>query len=65
MMAEEQRTWSAWEIRDLIQIEVSTGQTMGVLNAAISSCELNTAVSQIAASAYSGFETQELRIASQ
>ena len=54
----EQRTWSEHEIRDLIGIEVSTGQTMHVLNASISGGELNAAVSDIAATAFAGFETQ-------
>ena len=43
------------EIRDLIQIEVSTGQTMQVLNVAITSGELNAAANQVAAATYSVF----------
>ena len=38
---------------------------MSVLNASIEGGSLNTAVSQIAASAFQGFETQASQIASQ
>ena len=54
-----------FELRDLIQMEVSTGQTMNVLNAAISGSELNTAVRDIAASAFAVFETQASQVAHQ
>ena len=42
------REWTRNELRNLIQEEVSSGQTMVVLNSAISSGELNTAVRSIA-----------------
>ena len=45
----EARSWTQQEIRELIQIEVSTGQTMAILNSAISSGELSTSVGQVAA----------------
>ena len=45
----EARTWTEAELRDLIAIEVSTGPTMQVLNAAISSGELTAGIAQIAA----------------
>ena len=54
--------WTEREIRDLIAIEVSAGQTMAVLNAAITSGELHTAVSQIATASHSGFEAQTARV---
>ena len=60
----EQRTWSEHEIRDLIGIEVSTGQTMHVLNAPISGAELNAAVRDIAATAFAVFKTQASQIGS-
>ena len=65
MAANEQRSWSERELRDLIHMEVSTGQTMTVPNASIEGGSLNTAVSQIAASAFQGLETQASQIASQ
>ena len=65
MAANKQRSWSERELRDLIQMEVSTGQTMSVLNASIAGGSLNSAVTQIAASAFQGFETQASQIASQ
>ena len=49
------REWTERELRDLIQMEVSTGQTMHVLNASISGGELNAAVRSIAATAFAGF----------
>ena len=61
----EQRTWSERELRDLIQMEVSTGQTMHVLNASISGGELNAAVRDIAATAFVGFESQATQIGQQ
>ena len=61
----EQRTWSEREIRDLIAIEVSTGQMMRVLNSSISGGELNAAVCDIAATALAGFETQATQIGQQ
>ena len=54
----ESRMRTEREVRDLIAIEVSTGQTMAVLNAAITSGELTAVVSQIVASTQSGFEAQ-------
>ena len=65
MAVQERRAWSERELRDLIQMEVSTGQTMSVFNASIEGGSLNIAVSQIAASAFQGFETQAFQIASQ
>ena len=61
----EQRTWSEREIHDFIRIEVSTGQTMHVLNTSISGGELNAAVRDIAATAFAGFETQASQIGQQ
>ena len=52
--------WTEGEIRDLIEIEVSTGQMMRVLNSAITSGEL--VVIQIATAAYLGFESQTARV---
>ena len=45
------REWTEAELRDLIAIEVSTGNTMRVLNQAISSGELTTAVQATASAA--------------
>ena len=59
----EARMWTETEIRDLIAIEASTGQTMAVLNSAISGGELNKVVSQIAMATYSGLEAQTDRVA--
>ena len=57
-MAQDQpREWTARDLRNLIQEEVSGGQTMVVLNSAISSGELNTAVRSIARDAYDSFES--------
>ena len=58
----EARAWTTEQIRDLIQIEVSTGQTMHVLNASISGGELNAAVRLIAQSAFEGFAEQAAQI---
>ena len=38
------REWTKGELRDLIAIEVSTGNTMRVLNQAITSGELSVSV---------------------
>ena len=54
------REWSEVELRNLIQQEVSGGQTMVVLNSAISSGELNTAVRSIARDAYTSFESHAI-----
>ena len=43
-------------------MEVSTGQIMVVLNAAISGGELNNVVSQIVKDAYASFEAQAARV---
>ena len=56
------REWSELELRSLIQQEVSGGQTMVVLNSAISSGELNTAVRSIARDAYTSFEAHAVRV---
>ena len=61
----EQRTCSEREICDLIAIEVSTGQTMRVLNTSISGGELNAAVRDIAATAFAAFESQATQIGQQ
>ena len=53
--------WTEREVRDLIAVEVSNGQTMVVLNAAITSGELTAAVSQIVATTQSGFVAQAAR----
>ena len=53
--------WTEAEIRDLIQVEVSTGQTMQVLNSAIMSGELNAVVNQVASATFAGFEAQAAR----
>ena len=45
------REWSDAELRNLIQMEVSTGNTMRILNAAIFSGELTAGVQAIAAAA--------------
>ena len=45
--------WTERELRDLVQMEVSTGQTMQALNAAISSGELTAGMQAIATSANS------------
>ena len=58
----EPRTWTGRELRDLIQVEVSTGQTMHVLNASISGGELNAAVRLISATAFAGFSEQAAQI---
>ena len=58
----EPRAWTTEQIRDLIQIEVSTGQTMHVLNASISGGELNAAVRHIAQTAFAGFSEQAAQI---
>jgi hypothetical protein len=60
----ESRTWTEREVRDLIAVEVSTGQTMVALNAAIASGELTSAVSQIVATTQSGFDAQTSRVSS-
>ena len=49
-------------MRVLTQMEVSTGQTMHVLNASISGGELNASVSIIAAPVFVGFEAQATQI---
>ena len=54
--------WSERELRDLIQMEVSTGQTMHVLNASISGGELNAAVRNISAIAFAGIDAQATQI---
>ena len=51
----EARSWTQQDIRELIQIEVSTGQTMVILNSAITSGELSTSVSQVSATAHAVF----------
>ena len=51
----EARTWTEAEIRNLIQIEVSTRQTMVILNAAIATGELSNSVGQVAATAHAVF----------
>ena len=51
------REWTEGELRDLIAIEVSTGNTMRVLNQAISSGEL-TSVAQAIATAANAQVTQ-------
>ena len=58
----EPRAWTTEQIRDLIQVEVSTGQTMHTLNASISGGELNAAVRHIAQTAYEGFSEQAAQI---
>ena len=62
-MAGEQRSWSEREIRELVLMEVSTGQTMVVLNAASGGGALNTAVSTIARDACTSFEAQVAKVA--
>ena len=47
----EGRMWTEAELRDLIAIDVSTGNTMQVLNSAISSGELTTVVQAIGTAA--------------
>ena len=49
----EARRWSKQELRDLIAIEVSTGNTMRALISAISSGELTAGVQAIATAANS------------
>ena len=49
----EARTWTEAELRNLTDIEVSTGNTMRVLNNAISSGELTAGVQGIATAANS------------
>ena len=56
------REWTEREVRDLIQMEVSTGQTMHVVNASISGGELNAAVCNIAATAFAGIDAQATQI---
>jgi hypothetical protein len=58
------KEWSMRELRNLIQEEVSSGQTMVVLNSAIASGELNTAVRAIARDAYASFESHAMQVAS-
>ena len=58
----DSRTWTTVELHDLIQVEVSTGRTMHVLNASISGGELNAAVRLIAATAFAGFSEQATQI---
>ena len=53
--------WSDAELRNLIQMEVSTGNTMRILNSAISSGELTACVQAIAATA----NTQVTQLAAQ
>ena len=48
----EGKMWTEGELCYLIQMEVSTGQTMQALNAAISSGELTAGIAQIAASTH-------------
>ena len=57
----EGKMWTEAEIRDLIQVEVSTGQTMQVLNSAITSGELNAVGNQVASATFAGFEAQAVR----
>ena len=49
----EGKMWTERELRDFIQMEVSTGQTMQVLNAAISSGERTAVIQAIATAANS------------
>ena len=58
----EPRAWTTAELRDLIQVEVSTGKTMHVLIASISGGELNAAVRLIEATAFAGFSEQASQI---
>ena len=62
MGQDQPREWAGSDIRNLIQQEVSGGQTMVVLNSAISSGELNTAVRSIARDAYTSFESHAIRV---
>ena len=54
--------WTEAKLRDLIQMDVSMGQTMQVLNAAISSGELTAGIAQIASSTHSGFTAQASQV---
>ena len=54
--------WTERELRDLIPMEVSTGQTMQVLNAAIASAELTAGIAQISSSTHSGFTAQATQV---
>ena len=56
------REWTECDIRNLIQQDGSGGQTMVIMNTAILSGELNTAVRIIARDAYTSFEAHAVRV---
>ena len=58
----EARTCTEAELRNFIQVEVSTGQTMQVLNSAISLGELTAVIAQLAAATHSGFTAQTTQV---